>query len=241
MVNNVFILHYLNWLSVFGVLVHFASLPLNHSIILWPDFCVSFLCACHIVQVKQVKLSWYVYAMKAYRGSGGTAPLFLHLRCMVSLMPLVLYSWRKSSHIPIEGGWVGPWASLDITDNLTPTRTWTASCLAHSLVSVILWSEQGNNSGLWTRWHHCITFILHVQCWALNYGISRLNASWLSIDAAAVQTRLEQNFTTVPVLLLMAPIFNYSSCSNTQGVWKIRTCSSEWRLLLSLFNLPARA
>jgi len=46
--------------------------------------------------------------MKAYRGSGGMAALFLHLRCMVSLMPLVLYSWRKSSHIPCEGGWVGP-------------------------------------------------------------------------------------------------------------------------------------
>jgi hypothetical protein len=57
------------------------------------------LCACHIVQVKQVKL--YVHSMKAYRGSGGTAPLFLHWRCMVSLMSLVLYSWRKSSHIAI--------------------------------------------------------------------------------------------------------------------------------------------
>jgi len=122
--------------------------------------------------------------MKAYRRIGGTAPLFLHLRCIVTLKPLVLYSWRKSSHIPIEGGWVGPWASLDITENLTPTWRWTPSCPAHTLVSVILYSEQGNNSGLSTRWHHCITFILHIQCSALNYGTIQTSALWLSSDAA---------------------------------------------------------
>jgi hypothetical protein len=184
-VTTVFILHYLKWLSVFGVMVRFASLPPNHSIIiLWPDFCVSFLCACHIIQVKQVKLSLYVYAMKkAYRGSGGTAPLFLHLRCMVSLMSLVLYSWRKSSHTPIEGGWVGPWASLDITENLTPLGS------EPRVIQPIAWSVSYCivNMGIKVdsaRWHHCITFILHVQCSALNYKIVQTSALWLSPDAA---------------------------------------------------------
>jgi len=40
-------------------------------------------------------------------------------------------------------------------------------------------------------------------------------------------SRLEQNLTTLPVLLLIAPIFNYSSCSNTKGVCKIGSCGSE--------------
>jgi len=151
---------------------------------------------------------------------------------MVSLMSLVLYSWREISHIPIEGGWVGPWASLDIIKNLTPTRKWTASCPAPSLVTVVLYSEQGNNSVLWTSCHHCIIYLVCTM-----FSTELWDCSDFCFVTILRCSRLEQNLTTLSVLLLIA----YSSCSNTKGVCKIGSCGSEWILLLSLFNLPARA
>lgn len=81
-----------------------------------------------------------------------------------------------------------------------------------------------------------VSFILYVQCSALNYGIVQTCALWLSSDAAD----WNRTWPLYLFLLLIAPIFNYSSCSNNKGMCKIGSCGSEWRLLLS-FNLPARA
>jgi len=158
-------------LSVFGVLVHFTSLPPYHSLILlWPDFYVSyFMCMSYCTGKTGIS---YPYMYMPWRHIGG-----------------VEAQWHSSHPSSLEMC-SRPYApgALFLEKEL-PHTNWRRlggllSCPAHNLVSVILYSEQGNNSGLWTRWHHCITFVLHAQCSALNYGIVLTSALWLSSDAA---------------------------------------------------------
>jgi hypothetical protein len=206
--TTVFILHYLNWLHVFGALVHFASMPTYHRIILfWCDFYLHYFMCMSYCTGKTGKVI-PIYAMQAYRGSEGIGPLILNLRWLVSLMHQLLYSSRMSSRITIEGGWMCPRASLDIIGrgkSLVPTRTSTPNRQACSLVTV---SYSIVNKGIIVGPEPDGTIVSYLSCmynvhhWIL--GFSRLLFLWLSSDAAALQSKLEQNLTTLPVLLLTA-------------------------------------
>ena len=67
-----------------------------------------------------------------------------------------------------------------------------------------------------------VSFILYVQCCTELWDCPDL-----CFMIVLRCSRLEQNLTTLSVLLLIAPIFNYSSCSNTKGMCKIGSCGSE--------------
>ena len=70
-----------------------------------------------------------VHAMKAYRGSKDTAPLFITsaLDRLVNFTPQSLYS-RKEARYPLIGGWVNPRAGLEFLGESTLAPTGFEPC-----------------------------------------------------------------------------------------------------------------